>query len=268
MLGPETISVSQINLYLTCSLKYRFQYIDRLPRPTIPENMVFGSAIHAAIEWLHKERKRGRTPPLDEVLRVFEADWTAQFIGQPPVEDEAHLIVKGKELLAHYYHGAPERIRESELYFQLPLVNPATGEVLDLPLRGVIDLVQDDDTIDEFKTSRKRFPVDALPDNIQLTAYSYAFEKLYGRPPKELRLINFLKTKNADIDVQVTWREARDYERLFYLGKEVVKGVRNGIFIPHRGCWMCSDCEYQEDCREWTGNEDGGAGDQTGRALP
>jgi putative RecB family exonuclease len=268
MLGPETISVSQINLYLTCSLKYRFQYIDRLPRPTIPENMVFGSAFHAAIEWLHKERKRGRTPPLDEVLRVFEADWNAQLVGQLPVEDEAHLILKGKELLARYYHEAPEKIRESELYFQLPLVNPATGEVLDLPLRGVIDLVQEDDTIDEFKTSKRKFPLDALPDNIQLTAYSYAFEKLFGRPPKELRLINFLKTKNPDIDVQVTWREARDYERLFYLGKEVVKGVRNGIFIPHRGCWMCSDCEYQEDCREWTGNEDGDAGDPTRRDVP
>lgn len=256
MLGPETISVSQINLYLTCSLKYRFQYIDRLPRLTISENLVFGSAIHAAIEWLHKERKRGRTPPVDEILRVFEADWTAQVLGQPPIEEEGQLLVKGKELLARYYHEAPEEIRESELHFQLPLVNPTTGEVLDLPLRGVIDLVQEDDTIDEFKTSKKKFSLGDLPDNIQLTAYSYAFEQLYGRPPKELRLVNLVRTKNPDIDVQVTSREARDYERLFLLGKEVLKGVRTGVFIPHRGCWMCSDCEYQADCREWIGNEE------------
>ena len=268
MLGPETISVSQINLYLTCSLKYRFQYIDRLPRLTVPENLAFGSAIHAAIEWLHKERKRGRTPPLDEVLRVFEADWNAQFVDQPRVEDEPHLIMKGKELLARYYHEAPDKVRESELHFQLPLINPTTGEVLDLPLRGVIDLVQEDDTIDELKTSKKKFALEALPDNVQLTAYSYAFEKLYGRPPKELRLINLIRTKNPDIDVQITWREARDYERLFNLGKEVRKGIRNGVFIPNRGCWMCSDCEYLPDCREWNGNEEGGASDSTLSGLP
>ena len=45
-MGPEAISISQINLYLTCSLKYRFQYIDRLPRLVQSAAMVFGSAAH------------------------------------------------------------------------------------------------------------------------------------------------------------------------------------------------------------------------------
>jgi hypothetical protein len=30
---PRTISVSQVNAYLACPLKYRFQYVDRIPRP-------------------------------------------------------------------------------------------------------------------------------------------------------------------------------------------------------------------------------------------
>ena len=77
-MSPESLSPSQINLYLTCSLKYRFQYIDRLPKLTHSANLVFGGAIHAALEWLHKERKKGKPPPLDEILRVFEADWNAQ----------------------------------------------------------------------------------------------------------------------------------------------------------------------------------------------
>jgi len=28
------------------------------------------------------------------------------------------------------------------------------------------------------------------------------------------------------------------------------------VFIPNRGCWLCRDCEYQQDCLEWTGNEE------------
>ncbi len=256
---PESISPSQLNLYLTCSLKYRFQHIDHLPKLTQSANQVFGTAIHAALEWLHKERKKGRTPPLDEILRVFEADWNAQVLGGTVTFNDGDgsegMVRKGRELLSQFYYQFDRPVKEAELYFQLPLANPATGEVLDVPLRGVIDLVEAGDVLDEFKTSQKSWSLNDLPDNIQLTAYAYAFEMLYGRPPKELRLINLVRTKNAKIDVQTTGREKKDFERLFHIGKEVVKGIRNGVFIPSRGCWLCKDCEYDQDCREWTGNE-------------
>lgn len=265
-MGPEAISISQINLYLTCSLKYRFQYIDRLPRLVQSAGLVFGGAIHKALEWLHKERRNGRNPPLDEVLRVFEADWHAQLLDAevvfPDDDGKEKFVHKGKELLSQYYHRPAKPVRDAEVYFQLPLANPTTGEALDVPLRGVIDLVNADDTIDEFKAAARKFPIDDLPDNVQLTAYSYAFELLYGRPPKDLRLITLLRTKNPDIDVQVTGRDKRDYERLFNLGKEVLKGIRAGVFIPSRGCWLCKDCEYDPDCREWAGNEEEVAGVQ------
>ena len=45
-------------------------------------------------------------------------------------------------------------------------------------------------------------------------------------------------------------------------------GIRAEVFIPSRGCWLCNDCEYDPDCREWTGNEEGGGRGQEGRALP
>ncbi len=53
-------------------------------------------------------------------------------------------------------------MKEAELYFQLPLVNPKTGEVLDIPFRGVIDLVEDGDILDEFKTSQKSWSASDL----------------------------------------------------------------------------------------------------------
>ena len=261
MAEPDNISASAIQLYLTCSLKYRFQYVDKLPRLTVSSNQVFGIALHAAISWLHKERKHGRTPPLDEVLRVFEADWYAQKLGEHVLfedeDEESLLLIKGKELLSQFYHLPATPIRDSEVRFSLPLVNPATGEVFDVPLKGFIDLVQADDTVDEYKSSAKAWALESVVENVQLTVYSYAFQMLYGKPPKEVRLVNLIKTKVPRIEVQTTGREPRDYERLFTLGKEVVKGIRSDVFIPNRGCWLCWDCEYQEDCLEWAGNEEG-----------
>lgn len=256
---PEHLSPSQIFLYLVCSLKYRFQYIDRLPRLTQSVNLVFGSAMHAALEWLHKERKKGRQPPLDEILRVFEGDWNAQVLGATVVFGEngdgaETMVRKGKELLSQFFHQYACAVKEAELHFQLPLVNPVTGEVLDVPFRGVIDLVEEDDVLDEFKTSQKSWSATDLPDNVQLTSYAYAYQMLFGRPPKKLRIINLVRTKSPKIEPLETERGETDYVRLFHLGKEVLKGVTSQVFIPSRGCWMCKDCEYDQDCHEWTGN--------------
>jgi len=222
--------------------------------------LVFGSAVHKALEWLHKARKDGGQPRLEDLLRVFEADWHAQCLdGEVRFNDDtsaAQLLVKGKELLSAYYHRPTRPVHDAELFFQVPLVNPATGDVLDVPLRGVIDLIEADDTLVEFKTSQKRCTLADLPDNIQLTAYSYAYELLFGHPPKELRLVNLVRTRNPVIEAHLTGRDATDYERLFHLSTAVLKGIQTGVFFPNRGCWLCRDCEYKQDCREWTGNEE------------
>lgn len=262
MPAPEALSPSQISLYLTCSLKYRFEYVDRLPKLYRSAAVALGKAVHAALEWLHKERKAGRHPPLADLLRLVEADWNAQRTETElrfNQDDSAEkLLLKAKELLSQYYHLPPKPVRDAEIHFQVPLVNPRTGEVLEVPLRGVIDLVEGEDELVEFKVPQKTPPLEDIPDNLQLTAYSYAYEILFGRPPKELRLVNLVRTKTPKIEEQKTWREKADYERLFHLGKEVLKGIRAGVFIPSRGCWLCRDCEYEQDCLEWTGNEEGG----------
>lgn len=265
MRPPEALSASALQLYLTCSLKYRFQYIDRLPRLYTSSNQAFGTAIHAALNWLHRERKAGRTPPLAEVLQVFEADWYAQTVAEGSesvrFDDEADrsiLVHKGKELLTQYYHLPNGQVRDSEMFFTLPLVNPATGEVLDLPIRGVIDLVEMDDVVVEFKAPQKAPPMTDLPDNLQLTVYAYAHAKLFGKPPKEIRKLSLVRKKHPEIDMQITERGEYHFERLFHIGREVLKGVRAGVFLPNRGCWICNDCEYRRDCDEWLGNEEAG----------
>jgi hypothetical protein len=122
--------------------------------------------------------------------------------------------------------------------------------------------------IGELKTSQKSWSLSDLPDNLQLTAYSYAYETLFGRPPKDLKVINLVRTKNPKVETLTTGREKKDYERLFYLAKEFLRGIRAGVFLPNRGCWMCKDCEYDQDCREWTGNEEEGGVENANQRLP
>jgi len=43
------LSYSQINTYLTCSLKYKFHYLDQIEPPFVSSALVFGSCIHEAV---------------------------------------------------------------------------------------------------------------------------------------------------------------------------------------------------------------------------
>lgn len=250
------LSASAITTYLACSLKFWFGYIRRQPRELVSANAMLGTAVHAALQWLHRGIKEGAKPPLDEVLRVFEGDWHAASLTDLPIrftDDEPadRLLVKAKEVLALYYTMAPESVRATELAFSLPLANPETGEVLDVPMKGYIDLIEGDGTLVDFKNSVRAIPTADLGDNLQLTTYAWACETLFGNPPKEIKLVNLVRTKTPKIQEHVTGRSPEDYRRLYHVAAGVLNGVRSGVFLPNRGTWMCQTCEYQAACLKW-----------------
>ena len=251
------LSNSQISLYSQCSLKYKFQYIDEIPRPFKPSGLALGSAVHSALSWLNKERMNGNNVSLEKLYRIFDADWYSQKVDTEirfkDGENEMKLAVLGKELLGLYFPKPYKPVKAVEIPFVVPLSNPRTGQQLGIDLEGVIDLIEEDDTIIEFKTSAQTIDPRNVDNNLQLTIYSYAFETLTQRPPRLLKVVNFVKTRKPKMIVLETKRKKADYERLFFLASQVLKGIQQGIFFPRTGFW-CKDCEYAENCRKWKGN--------------
>jgi len=254
----EYLSPSQINLYIQCSLKYKYQYIDQIPKPFKPSGLAFGSAIHSAIEWFHKERMKKREVSLEKLLKIFETDWFSQKVDTEiqykDGEDEMKLLLTGKEMLGIYFRSPLDEIKGAEVPFHVPLLNPSTGEELGIPLEGIIDLIEKDDVVVEFKTSSRSMDPESLNDFLQLTAYSYAYRVLFGKEPQMLKVINFVKARTPKMVVIETSREKRDYERLFYIAREVVKGINSDYFFFPRQTFMCKDCEYGDLCKEWQGD--------------
>jgi len=253
---PDHLSNSQISVYLQCSLKYKFQYIDELPKPFKPAGLALGSVVHSTLSWFHKQRMAGRTPTLERLLKILEADWYCQKveteIRYKDGEDEMKLVLLAREMLALYFHQTHNGIKGSEIPFVVPLINPANGEEMGINLEGFIDLIEADDTLVEFKTSAQTMDQRDVEDLLQLTAYSYAFEILHQRPPKLIKLVNFVKAKKPKIIVYETGRSKEDYQRLYYLARQVLKGIRSQIFFPRTSFW-CKGCEYEEPCRAWGG---------------
>jgi putative RecB family exonuclease len=254
----EHLSSSQINLYLLCSLKYKFQYVDKLPKPFKSSGLMFGSTLHSALSWLFKEKLNGNSGQvtLERLYRILEADWFAQKIDQvvryKNGEDEVKLLVMAKEMLREYFSQCPKEVMGTEIPFTTPLINPVTGETLGINLEGYIDLVEKDETIVEFKTSAASMDQNDVDDHLQLTAYSYAYEMLFQRSPKNLKIINFVKNKKPKVIPFETRRSQSDYQRFYYLAGQILKGIREKLFFP-RSSFICKDCEYAEPCRVWAG---------------
>jgi putative RecB family exonuclease len=240
---------------MQCSLKYRFQYIDKIPRPFKSSGLAFGSALHSAISWLHKERMKGNDVTADRLSKIFEADWYCQKLDNDirykEGEEEMKLVIMGKEMLNMYFLEAPKKVKGSEISFSLPLVNPVTGQSLGINFDGFIDLMEDENTIVEFKTSHTAMSQNDVDNHLQLSAYSYAYEILNQRLPRVLKIVDFVKTKKPKMLVFETTRAKKDIERFFALASHVLRSIRTGIFYPKES-FMCKDCEFTGPCKGWT----------------
>ncbi len=78
MITREYLSYSAINCYRSCPLKYYFRYIAKIPDQTRSESLIFGSAIHRALEYLHKAMLAGESlPSREQFLSWFRDEWLA-----------------------------------------------------------------------------------------------------------------------------------------------------------------------------------------------
>ena len=251
------VSVSQVQAYLACPLKYRFQYVDKIPRPWRASAMAFGSSVHAAVEWVHRERLAGRSPDLTQVLQVFDADWYAQNM-EPLVfserESKDSLAEKGRQMLQLYVESEngvkPVAV---EQWFEVDLADPETGEVMALRLRGVVDLVEEGDTLVDLKTAGRTLESGGLDRHLQLSTYALAYLLLRGTIPK-LRLDLLLKTARPRLERHETTRSVQDLSWTAQLIREVALAVETEHFFPNPS-WRCQECEYFAHCQRWRGYE-------------
>jgi putative RecB family exonuclease len=254
----RTFSLSQIQAYLGCPLKYRFQYLDKIPKPFRPSALAFGSSIHAAVEWFHKHRLIvGQCPEIAQVLKIFEADWFAQNL-EPLVfserESKDGLLEKAKAMLTVYVDGqdgrAPVAVEQS---FELELADPETGECLEVYLRGVIDLIEEGETLVDLKTAARSISEGDLARHLQLSTYALVYFLLRGNIP-QLRLDVLLKTMKPRLERHLTTRSVEDLGWTARLIERVVRAIEAEHFFPNPS-WRCSECEYYAHCQRWRGYE-------------
>ena len=69
-----TVSHRQVDDYETCPLKYHYVHMLRIPLRQ-HHSMVYGSALHMAVEFYLRRRAAGNFTSLEDFLRAFDDAW-------------------------------------------------------------------------------------------------------------------------------------------------------------------------------------------------
>lgn len=122
-------------------------------------------------------------------------------------------------------------------------------------LIGVIDYVEDNGTVVDFKTSKRPYTEDSITRNVQAALYDLAYELTYKTKSSGFRFdvaVKPTKTRNVQIQ-QVSGKVAEsDREWLLNTVNCIHKAVEAGAELPAPdGVWWCCEkwCAYWHRCK-------------------
>jgi len=239
---PLSLSYGQINDYLDCPARYRYGHVVRIPTPA-SHQMVYGRALHAAVQAFHRRQMAGEPMPLEALHATLDANW----------ESIGFLTRAHEEARREAAHATITRFWEAQ---QRDPARPIAVErdftVAFGPdrLRGRYDRVDRDQAgrvvITDYKSSDVRDLTTAnrrAKESLQLSIYALAHEAESGSLPDELAL-HFLESGLTGRSKPTEKRLEKAQEQL----SQAAVGIRSGEFAATPSAMRCGYCPYREIC--------------------
>jgi ATP-dependent DNA helicase UvrD/PcrA len=234
------LSATDIELYRTCPLKYKFARVFGIPQEATI-NQRFGIVIHQVLERFHGQQAAGETDAgsLERLMALFAVAWRRSGFGES--DDELQFREKAIDAL-HRYHarevasGSQPRWVERKFDFR---IGPHH-------LRGRVDRVDElpggGYELIDYKTGDPK-PQHELESDVQLAIYRLAAReawRLEGAAGSYWYVL-------ADEKVAVGG-SPDDLERVEGVVLEVGEGILGQDFEPRPSPEICSWCDFRLIC--------------------
>ncbi|HET7474267.1 MAG TPA: ATP-dependent DNA helicase [Candidatus Limnocylindrales bacterium] len=266
---PLVLSFSGIDAYLSCPLKYKLGHVVRVPVPA-HHAMVYGAALHRAVQEFHRRHARGEVMSEDELVEAFEAAWSNEgFLSR---DHEDARFDAGRETLRRFraaqledgavipayverefsFSLAGDRIRGRWDRVDIEPAGDAAGPPADSTphadtIAPTLELTgRERVTITDYKTSDVRDHGKARQrarESLQLQIYAMGYEAATGRLPDQVAL-HFLDTGvtgRVDVDPK---RLAKARERI----ATAAAGIRAHAFEARPDRSTCGFCPFKAIC--------------------
>ena len=236
--GRLSLSASDLSLYLTCPLKYKFARVFGIPQePTI--NQRFGILIHNVLERFHKEPPENEEEGLGQLNYLFETGWRRTGFGS--TNDELQFRDRAREALRLYWER--ERAAEGEPVW---LERKFDFKVGDHHVRGRVDRVDrlpdGDYELIDYKTGERKTEAE-LESDLQLALY-----RLAAREAWEVEASTGSYYYVLDADKVAAPTKPDDAERVERTVLQVGEGILSQDFEPRPSPSVCSWCDYRLIC--------------------
>ena len=237
--GALNLSASDLDLYLTCPLKYKFARVFGIPQdPTI--NQRFGILIHNVLERFHKEDEgEDDEDGLSRLMGLFESGWRRTGFGTS--DDELQYRERAREALRLYWEQ--ERAAEGVPVW---LERKFDFQIGDHHVRGRVDRVDrlpdGSHELIDYKTGERRTEAQ-LENDLQLALYRVAAREAWDLDASSGSYYYVL-----DAEKVAAPTKPDDAERVERTVLQVGEGVLGQDFEPRPSPTVCGWCDYRLIC--------------------
>ncbi|UCE67579.1 MAG: PD-(D/E)XK nuclease family protein, partial [Candidatus Zixiibacteriota bacterium] len=232
----ESLSYTDINSFDTCPLQFYFGKILRAPSPPTSA-MMFGSAIHNALEEAGKSMMAGEKITVEKLVSTFEERWRKIRLGDPDRKERLRQrapILFGNFLSAQsQLDGTPKEVEKKFGY-----------EAAGIKITGKIDRIDTTSNgyeIIDYKTGK--LDKSKLKSDFQLPIYSLACRELYGEFPSKVTYM-FLTETGPYSQAQ----SPDDLKRIKDNLTEKIEEIKGSDFTATPESFKCSHCGYNRIC--------------------
>ena len=234
------LSHYQVDDYLTCPLKYKYVHILRLP--FFHHTIVYGKAVHAAVETYYRHVINHIPVQFDDLKKSYTEAW--RNIGFLSREHEERRFSAGLDALSNFFEH-----EQKAGIVPCSVEEPFRFMLRNIRMAGRWDRIDDRNgeiAIVDFKTSEVYLQDAAdkrTKDSLQLAIYSLAYEQTHGKLPDRLEL-HFLQTGLIGSATPT----ARTLEKFTKKIEQAADGIRKREYSAKPGYQTCKFCAYVSIC--------------------
>ena len=249
------LSKTRMTRYTACPRSYRLAYQLNVKPIKTPVELLIGKSTHKLIAESFLARAANMIPDLTGSLDAF---WTDEMKAPATRAEMENAKRESGRYACLFIQEVALKPLAVEKEFSIPILNYENGDILPVPLVGIIDLVDQPNGTPralEIKT-RSRKGDDLQPRvSLELTCYAYWIKsQLLSELNEDVNIdkipvgyLNIIKTKTPSIQKQEGFRTIRDFIDLFETAKAVYENIMDGRFYRNPGT-HCGWCDYAPVC--------------------
>jgi len=237
------LSFSQIDVFNTCPLQYRYRFIQKIPiLPSAAQS--FGDSVHRSLRDFYQKIKFGEKPTKDDLLKILEENWIP--LGYASRAHEEKAKETGREMLSRFYDELVLEVIPKDLEKSFTIkISP------DLKIGGKIDRVDEKEGVIEiidYKTG-KVLDQKEVDNSLQMTVYALAAtdKEFYNKKPEEVILTFYFLENLEKRSTKRTEDQLKQAKEDLLKKKEEIE---KSTFEPTPGPW-CDFCDFKLICEAW-----------------